>query len=279
MRALATVALIAAACLLAAPAADAGLRAHRFDSAGAMRWTAFQVGYGPRPAGSPASRALAEALRQALPHGHFQTVPGGLRNVIATVPGRDPGRLVVVGAHYDTKDIPGFVGANDGAAGTALVLELARHLRARELRPTIVFALFDGEESPAGTPDSQFAAKGLRGSRVAANRYRGASAMILLDFVGIRHLRLERDLDSSPELWQKLRSAARRAGALAAFRAGTQGEVLDDHTPFLMKGIPAIDLIDFDYPCFHALCDDLAHVSETSLDQVGETVRALLPRL
>jgi hypothetical protein len=68
-------------------------------------------------------------------------------------------------------------------------------------------------------------------------------------------------------------------GAQEAFPAGTQGEVLDDHTPFLLKGIPAIDLIDFQYPCFHMACDDLAHVSETSLDQVGETVRSLLPRL
>lgn len=279
MRALVPAALIAAALLLAPSSADAGLRAHRFDSAAAMRWTAFQVGYGPRPAGSAASRALAERLRRALPDGRFQTVPGGLRNVIGRVPGRDPGDVVVVGAHYDTKDIPGFVGANDGAAGTAVLLELARHLRPRQLRATIVFALFDGEESPAGTSDTQFESKGLRGSRVAAQSYRGASAMILFDFVGIAHLRLARDLASDAAVWQKLRSAARRVGALEAFPAATQGEVLDDHTPFVEEGVPAIDLIDFHYPCFHLVCDDLAHVSETSLDQVGETVRSLLPRL
>jgi peptidase M28-like protein len=279
MRALASAALAAAALLIAAPSAGAGLRAHRFDSAAAMRWTALQVGYGPRPAGSAASRALAERLRRALPDGRFQAVPGSLRNVIGRVPGRDPNDVVVVGAHYDTKDIPGFVGANDGAAGTALVLELARHLRPRQLRATLVFALFDGEESPAGTPDTQFEQKGLRGSRVAAGSYRGARAMILLDFVGIPHLRLARDLDSDPVLWQKLRRAARRVGAIEAFPAATQGEVLDDHTPFVEEGVPAIDLIDFHYPCFHLACDDLAHVSETSLDQVGETVRSLLPRL
>jgi hypothetical protein len=278
MRALAPAALIAAALLLA-PAADAGLRAHRFDSTAAKRWTTLQVGYGPRPAGSAASRALAERLRRALPNGRFQAVPGGLRNVIGRVPGRDRGDVVVVGAHYDTKDIPGFVGANDGAAGTAVLLELARHLRPRQLHATLVFALFDGEESPAGTPDTQFEQKGLRGSRVAADSYRDARAMILLDFVGIPHLRLARDLDSDPLLWQKLRRAARRVGALEAFPAATQGEVLDDHTPFVEEGVPAIDLIDFHYPCFHLACDDLAHVSETSLDQVGETVRSLLPRL
>ena len=68
--------------------------------------------------------------------------------MIGTVPGRDPSRTVVVGAHYDTKDIPGFVGANDGASGVAVVVELARTLTPRTLRPTVVFILFDGEESP-----------------------------------------------------------------------------------------------------------------------------------
>ncbi len=97
-----------------------------------MHWTRIQVGYGPRPAGSAASRALGPSgCARALPHGRFQAVPGGLRNVIARVPGRDRRDVVVIGAHYDTKDIPGFLGANDGAAGTAVVLELARHLRPR----------------------------------------------------------------------------------------------------------------------------------------------------
>ena len=138
---------------------------------------------GPRPVGSEASRALAERLRELLPEGRFQTVPGGLRNVIGTVPGRERG-YVVLGAHYDTKDLPGFVGANDGAAGTALVTEIARQLK--RPRHTIQFILFDGEESPRGTPDSEFESEGLRGSRVAARAFRNARAMVLLDFVGDR---------------------------------------------------------------------------------------------
>jgi glutaminyl-peptide cyclotransferase len=68
-------------------------------------------------------------------------------------------------------------------------------------------------------------------------------------------------------------------GAEQAFPLGLGPEILDDHTPFEQVGVPAIDLIDFDYPCFHKLCDDLSQVSGTSLDQVGETVRDLLPRL
>lgn len=244
-----------------------------------MRWVRIQLSYGPRPAGSTASRALARRLQSALPQSHFESVPGGLRNIIARVPGRDRRDVVVVGAHYDTKDIPGFLGVNDGAAGTAAVMELARHLRPRELRPTIVFALFDGEESPAGTPDSEFEQTGLRGSKVAAQAFAGARAMILLDFIGQRDVRIPREESSDVALWAQLRAAARRVGAQAAFPPGIGPDILDDHTPFEDAGVPSIDLIDFDYPCFHKLCDDLSHVSQTSLDQVGETVRDLLPRL
>jgi Zn-dependent M28 family amino/carboxypeptidase len=199
--------------------------------------------------------------------------------VIGRVPGRDPRDVVVVGAHYDTKDIPGFVGANDGAAGTAMVLELARHLPPRHLRPTIVFALFDGEESPDDTPDSEFEQNGLRGSKVAAAALPGARAMILLDFVGIQHVRIPREESSDVGLWAQLRAAAHRVGAASAFPDAIAPEVLDDHTPFEQLGVPAIDLIDFDYPCFHKLCDDLSQVSVISLDRVGETVASLLPRL
>jgi hypothetical protein len=278
MRFLAAASLTAAVLLMAAPA-HAGLRAHRFDAAGAMHWTRIQLGYGPRPAGSAASHALGARLQSALPQGRFQPVPGGLRNVIARVPGRDPRDVVVIGAHYDTKDIPGFLGANDGAAGTAMVLELARHLSPRHLRPTIVFALFDGEESPDDTPDSEFEQKGLRGSKVAAAAFHGARAMILLDFVGIPHVRIPREQSSDVGLGAQLRAAAGRVGAGSAFPDAIGREVLDDHTPFEALGVPSIDLIDFDYPCFHKLCDDLSHVSATSLDRVGETVASLLPRL
>ena len=76
-----------------------------------------QVALGPRPAGSRASRVLAGRIRRKLPRGRFQAVPGGLRNVIGSVPGRTGRQPVVIGAHYDTKDLPGFVGANDGAVG------------------------------------------------------------------------------------------------------------------------------------------------------------------
>lgn len=255
------------------PAAD------RVNGARAFALLKYQVALGPRPAGSPASRRLAARLRRLLPHGRFQSVPGGLRNVIGKVPGRDRRRVVVVGAHYDTKDLPGFVGANDGAAGTAAVVELARSVRPGRLRPTVYFVLFDGEETPAGSPDSELVQKGLRGSRVAAASLRRAEAMVLLDFIGDKDLSIPRERNSDPQLWRRLQSAARRVGVECVFPPTTTGGIQDDHLPFLWQRVPAIDLIDTDFPCFHRPCDDLSAVSRRSVDATSEAVFRLLVSL
>jgi hypothetical protein len=259
----------------AAPATRAG----RFDGAGAFKLLRLQLSYGPRPAGSKQSRRLAEKLRSLFPNGRFQPVPNGLRNVVGTVPGKDPRRFVVVGAHYDSKDIPGFLGANDGGSGTAAVVQLARQLEPRTIGPTVEFVLFDGEESPAGAPDSQFLRYGLRGSKAAARAFRGAEAMILLDFVGDRNLSLPREGTSNPQLWSRLRTAAAKAGVGAYFPNAVGIGIEDDHTPFLQRGVPSIDLIDWDFPCFHKTCDNLSAVSEKSLDASGEAVAGLLSTL
>jgi glutaminyl-peptide cyclotransferase len=245
----------------------------RFDGAAAYDLLVDQVELGPRPAGSEPSRRLAARLRELVPRGRYQTVPGGLRNVIGYVPGRERG-YIVLGAHYDTKDIPGFVGANDGASGTAIVAELSRTVE--RPRHGIYFIFFDGEESPRGTPNYAFVRRGLRGSKVAAPRFRNARAMVLLDFVGDHRLRIPREANSSAGLWRKLRAAAKRVGAGRVFPDETFGAVSDDHVPFLQQGVPSIDLIDFDFPCFHRICDDLGVVSERSLDAVGETVLELV---
>jgi glutaminyl-peptide cyclotransferase len=262
-----------------AAAAVPHAKVDRFDGRAAYASVRRQVAIGPRPAGSAASRRLAERLRHTLPRGRFQTVPGGLRNVIGVVPGRERKRVVVVGAHYDTKDQPGFVGANDGASGVAVLTELAHAIRPRRARSTLVFIAFDGEESPRGTPDGQFEAKGLRGSRVAAVRYRTARAMVLLDFVGQRGLRVPTEDFSDPVLWARLRASARRVGVGKVFPGGSEGGISDDHVPFIRQRVPSIDLIDFDYACFHKTCDDLSQISAQSLDAVGETLVDLLPRL
>ena len=248
----------------------------RFDEQAAFAFLKRQVSLGPRPAGSAPSRRLAAILKASVPRGRYQTVPGGLRNVVATVPGREPSRFVVVGAHYDTYDRPGFVGANDGASGTAVVRQLARTIRPRTVRPTVLFVFFDGEEAP---PNTNFAEEGLRGSTVAARVFKGAEAMVLLDFVGDRNLRLPREANSNRRLWARLRVAASRVGVGRVFPPGPGPSVTDDHIPFQQAGVPAIDLIDFDFPCWHRRCDNLSVVSARSLDAVGETMVEFLRSL
>jgi glutaminyl-peptide cyclotransferase len=249
----------------------------RFDERAAFAFLKRQVALGPRPAGSRASRSLAAILKASVPGGRYQAVPGGLRNVIGTVPGRNPSRIIVVGAHYDTKDIAGFVGANDAASGTAVVRELARTIEPRTVRPTLVFIFFDGEESPPGSDN--FERDGLRGSKVAARAFRHAEAMVLLDFVGEKNLSLPREGFSNRRLWARLRAAARRAGAGRTFPPRVGPYVSDDHIPFKRAGVPAIDLIDFEFTCFHRPCDDLSVVSARSLDAVGETMIEFLRSL
>jgi hypothetical protein len=276
-RYLALVALTLVALALSGSAASA--KTDRFDGARAFALLKEQVQMGPRPAGSAASRKLAVRLKSLLPNGRFQAVPNGLRNVIGVAPGKNPRRTVVVGAHYDTKDLPRFVGANDGASGTATVVELARTIRPKQLRPTVVFILFDGEETPRGTPDEEFERYGLRGSKVAARAYGKAEAMILLDFVGDKELSTPREANSNAALWAKLRAAAKRTGNARYYPATTVGPVLDDHIPFLRAGVPSIDLIDFDFACWHRTCDNLSAVSARSVDATGETVLELLRSL
>jgi glutaminyl-peptide cyclotransferase len=257
-------------------ASSARLKVDRFDGRRAFAELRRQVEMGPRPAGSAASRRLAARLRRALPRGRYEQVPGGLRNVVGRLPGTKP--AVVVAAHYDTKKLAGFVGANDGAGGTAAVLELARvlsHTKRAEGAPELRFVLFDGEEATNDKAD--FLLSGVRGSRAYARRHRGElRALVLLDFVANKHLTLPREEGSDPRLWARLRSAARRVGAQAAFPAETRSQILDDHTPFTQDGVPAIDLIDFDFPCWHRRCDDMSAVSARSLDVSGEAVLELL---
>ena len=249
------------------------------DRARAWKHLEHQVSLGPRPAGSPQLAKLAGYLRERLPRGHYESVPGhpGLRNVVGRIPGKKP--AVVLAAHYDTKDLPGFVGANDGAGGTAAVLEISRALRKLERpkgAPEIRFVFFDGEEA---TDDSKpFEATALRGSKAYLDRHGDElRALVLMDFVAEKgEMRIPREAGSDAGIWRRLRAAARRVGSAQAFPPGVIGEVTDDHTPFARAGIPAVDLIDFTFPCWHKTCDDLSAVSERSLDLSGEAVLELM---
>ena len=266
------------------PAASARLNVDRFDARRAFAELRREVELGPRPAGSRRLRRLAVRLKRELPRGHFEAVPGhpGLRNIVGTLPGAKP--AVVVAAHYDTKKLPGFVGANDGAGGTAAVLELARvlrHTRRPAGAPELRFVLFDGEEPAEGLPEEQadFYSTGLRGSRAYVAAHPGRTrAMVLLDYVANKDVRLPREGSSDQALWRRLRAAAQRVGAAAVFPAGDGPVITDDHTPFLRSGVPAIDLIDWSYPG-HDAGDTLDKLSIKSVDAVGETIVELLRAL
>ena len=266
-------------------AGGAGLRVDHFDAQQAWRTVERQLAYGQRPAGSAQLRRLARSLRPMLPNGRLERLPRepGLRNVVGTLPGRKPG--IVVGAHYDTLVEPsGFVGANNGAAGTAVVIEAARALsrmRRPAGAPEVRFVLFDGEEPAAGLPEesTDFYSEGLRGSRAYVARHPDrTAAMLLLDYVGNRGLRLPREGSSTPVLWDRVRAAARRIGAARFFPGETGARIVDDHTPFLRAGVPAVDFIDWSYPG-HDRSDTLDKLSRQSLDAVGETVVEVVRRL
>ena len=262
-----------------AATAAAVKRATRFDGRRALTLIGLQVAVGQRPAGSKQLQALAPRLAARLPGGRLEAVAGhpGLSNVTGALPGREP--AILLGAHYDTESHPrGFVGANDSAAGTAVLIELARTLRRLPRPPgarAIRFVLFDGEEEPKPTED--FYRDALRGSKAYVKAHRGqVSRLVLLDYIANKGLRIPREGTSDRALWARLRAAAGRAGVQSTFPPGDGPNLYDDHTPFLRAGVPAIDLIDFDYRYADTLQDTVDKLDVRALDGVGEAVLELL---
>ena len=169
---------LAACCALAACGTadrNAPTATHPFNAARAFADLRAQVALGPRPAGSPANRRDARLIASSLRTAGVRDVrvQRPWRNVVGRIPGSEPG-TVVVGAHRDTKDIPGFVGANDGASGVAVLLELARDLPDPLPGPSLDLAFFDAEESTGGNGTRAFRRTGDRGSRQYV-RYAAAS--------------------------------------------------------------------------------------------------------
>jgi glutaminyl-peptide cyclotransferase len=262
-----------------------------FDGERAYEDVRKQVELGPRPAGSPANRRLtrmlAAELRAAGVEGVRVQHPD--RNVVGMIPGRDEG-FVIVGAHHDTKDrIAGFVGANDGASGVAVVLELARTLPRPLPGPGVAVALFDAEEARGERPFSEDGARGSSqyvryaraGGRQGVPPLARIEAMVLFDMVGDCDLRIPRETFSDEGLY---RLFAEAAGG-APFEGTTAG-IADDHIPFIEAGIPAVDLIDFSFgpggtpgAYWHTTEDDLDKVCPESLEAVGAAALEAIPRI
>jgi glutaminyl-peptide cyclotransferase len=295
------IALLAACAMLSAcgDGEASGESADRFDAQRAFDDLRAQVEIGPRPAGSPASRTTARLIARRLRAAGATAVriQRPHRNVVATLPGTGKGALVV-GAHHDTKNrIPGFVGANDGASGVAVVLELARSLPRPLPGPTVHLALFDAEEARGDRP---FEVDGTRGSRqyirlarraVRRGRpvqgtpaLRSIRAMVLFDLVGDCDLQIPRESNSSTSLYGMFADAAESVDGDAAPFTGTTSPILDDHIPFRDAGVPAVDLIDFAFgpgpspgEWFHTPEDTLDKVCPESLDEVGEAAVRAIP--
>lgn len=254
---------------------------------------------GPRIGGTEGARRAAGAIKDRL---EAQGVPAELQrfgeitpdgsntfiNVVATIPGGKPG-LVIVGAHYDTKSgIAAFDGANDSGSGVGVLLALAPLLkRASDRLPTVRLAFFDGEECRQGYGPHD----GLHGSRYMAGELArtgeagAVRAFILLDMVGDRDLTVTLPRNGTPDLMARVFTAAEELGVRRQFSL-FPGGMLDDHQPFLEKGIPAVDLIDFEYGSapglndyWHTSADTLDKLSAASLGTVGNVVLRVLASL
>jgi Zn-dependent M28 family amino/carboxypeptidase len=203
-------------------------------------------------------------------------------NVVATIPGVRPARIAL-GSHYDTKLFRQFrfVGANDGASSTAVLLELGRVLQTRMNPFTIELLFFDGEEAVVewtGT-DNTYGSRHYVDTAQTSGTLRSLKAFILLDMVGDRNLNVRRETGSTRWLTDLIWAAAKRRGHGGAFIDQSFAVGGDDHYPFLAAGIPAVDIIDFDYPPWHTAGDTLDAVGARSLQVTGEVVLEALPAI
>jgi glutaminyl-peptide cyclotransferase len=258
-----------------------------FDSALAFQHVQAQMAFGSRPTGSVAGRKTGDYIIAQLRKYGWQVeeqnfVYHGVqgRNIIGKA-GQGP--VALIGAHYDTRRLADndrdpalrtepVLGANDGASGVAVLLELARALNKEHLRNEIWLAFFDAEDN--GRLDGwEF----IAGSREMASRLTAMPEMVVVvDMIGDRDQELYKEQNSTPELTEKIWGIASRLGYEQTFLPTVKWSILDDHTPFLQKGIPAVDLIDFDYPYYHTTQDTLDKVAPESLERVGRVLQALL---
>ena len=284
------------ACAEQAPqsAAPASQRAAalKFDSARAWADLQRQVGFGPRPSGTPAlaktRQYILDQLKAAGIRSQEQTFtastpagPVAMTNVIGTIPGRRPERIVLA-SHYDTKRAPfRFVGANDGASSTAAVLELGRALVRSQPAFTIELLFLDGEEAVnwdwAGT-DNTYGSRYYVQTAQKAGTLGSIKALVLLDMIGDRDLLIRRESYSTPWLVDAVWGAAARTGHGGTFISELT-TVEDDHVNFVRAGVPSVDVIDLDNPTWHTAQDDLEHVSQKSLQIVGDVILAALPAI
>jgi Zn-dependent M28 family amino/carboxypeptidase len=274
------------------------------DSARAWQYVKEIVALGPRWDGSKGQQRMGEYIHSRLKGDQVEEdsfvaeTPAGkipMRNIIAKFPGTKDG-VIVLGSHIDT-NYPlrntTFVGANDGASSTALLLAIGDQLRGKKLSGYSVWLAFlDGEESiPSAKPgDLRWVSDdALYGSRHLAAKWKAdgtagkIKAFMLADMIGDKDLDIQRDKGSATWLEDLILQAAQTLGYQSYFFAQTLDGLEDDHVPFAKVGIPVADIIDINYgynnAYHHTTEDTLDKLSPKSLqisgDVILETIRLL----
>jgi glutaminyl-peptide cyclotransferase len=263
------------------------------DSARAMQYVKEMVAFGPRPVGSANHKKVEDFITSHLkgdtveddvftadtPEGKFP-----VRNVVAKFSGIKDG-IIVIASHYDT-NYPlrntSYIGANDGASSSALLLELANQLRGKKRDGYSIWLVWDDAEE-AMKPDTElpFEKDSLYGIRHLAEKWQAdgtlkkIKAFLLADMIGDADLNIDRDQNSTPWLEEVVYQAASRLGYQSHFFA-RDNQVTDDHIPFMQRGVPCADLIDFDYGYnnvfWHTPQDTIDKLSPKSLEIVGSTI-------
>lgn len=267
-----------------------------FDPDRAMKYTKEIVKLGPRPIGSANHKKVEDYFLAHLKGDEVESdsftadTPEGkfpVRNIIAKFPGAKDG-IVVIASHYDT-NYPlrntSFIGANDGAATSALLLEFANQLRGKPNDGYSVWLLFtDAEEAVKSwsDDDSVYGTKHLAAKWQADGTAKKIKAFLLADMIGDADLDVDRDKNSTPWVQSVVYEAATRLGYQSHFFA-RDNAIFDDHGPFMKIGVPCADIIDINYGYngvfHHTVQDTVDKLSTKSLGISGsvilETVRIL----
>ncbi len=264
-----------------------------FSAEQAMVYVEEQMAFGPRITGTPAHREMGDWLVAELnAHGWevliqpFRPLPDvDARNIIAY---RGSGPVIILGAHYDTrifsdsdpdpenrsKPVPG---ANDGASGVAVLLEMARTLDVESTDHTICLAFFDAEDN--GYIQGW---DWILGSRYfvenwdALGECQSPRYTVIVDMIGDADQQLLWEPNSHRGLTEAIWSVAAQLGYGEWFRMDAGTPLLDDHTPFIEAGYTAIDIIDFTYPYWHTVEDTINKLGVESFERVGATLEVWL---
>jgi len=254
-----------------------------FDGQRAYADVQTQVAFGARLPGSEGHVQVQEWIGEELVEAGWmvevqesEALGHPIQNIVAKRSDEPP--QLIIGAHYDSRMFAdndpdpaqhtSFVpGANDGASGVAVLLELARSLPEETVPVWLVF--FDAEDN--GRIEGW---DWILGSReFVKNNLIQPRAAIIVDMIGDADLNIYKERNSNPDLTDEIWAVAKELGHESKFIPEYKHSMLDDHTPFLEAGIPAVDIIDFDYPYWHTVQDTPDKVSAESLQAVGETLR------